>query len=169
MPPATPHHRRCRTERAFRAEWGAYPGRMPLLEIERLASTAHILAGTVNFPGPDPLRLARRAGLRLRHGSPLGCCGAQLLPGGVIVARANATGVDVTHELSHHLCNPFDHDHRDVWTLTLCIAFPREHLRLVRLEGWTARTLRRWQPHIESWALRERAWMARELAKALAG
>lgn len=169
LPKPTPHAKRSRTERVFRVEWESSEGRLSLADIEGTARAAYVKAGALDLLGIRPLRLLRESGCRFRPGHPCGTAGAQLCAGEIVVYRAELSdrelGTDVLHEFAHWLLRKQPHGHRDVWLLTLALAFPAAHLGIVRPEGWTLRTLLSHQRHVLPWVLRERAWMARVLAK----
>ncbi len=160
-------------ERIFRDEWRAYPGRCDLIVLEGLARDAYAHAGLAHVLRVNPLWLLRRHGLRWRIGHPVGSTGAQLVNHALVVYRAGlrgrALGLALLHEFAHWLLDEHhrhDHDQRDVWLLTILLAFPGTHLHVVRREGWTLDTLARYQPHAERWALQARAWIARKLSSA---
>lgn len=166
-PPRSPRGELSQTERAFREQWRWSAGTLELLEIEHQASAAHRATG-LRCPGAKPLWIARACDVRFRHGSPRGTGGAALV-NGVIVFRAwihsQIQGTAILHELAHALLariNPH-HTERDAWLLTLCLAFPMEHLAAVRHLGWTVETLTKHQPHVEPWLLRCRVWMSNKI------
>jgi hypothetical protein len=171
-------------EAAYKIALRAYPGRMSLPDLEGLACAAWD-AGQFCLSLPDPRWLLRRFRVRYRPGRPAGSAFAQLLRrlgrdlAGAEVVRycvvyraslgRRALGCAFLHEFAHVLLDGHEHDERDVWLLTLALAFPLDELQAIEAtDGWTARSLARHQLHADGWALRERAWMARLMYRAAA-
>jgi hypothetical protein len=165
--------RRTRLQVMFENEWRAYPGRLSMMVLEGLARGAYVKAGLLRVLGCSAFWLLLAHEVRWHLGHPLGGSDAQLLNHAVVIYRVNIArrilGLAVFHEFAHWLLDEHyrhEHDHRDVWILTLLLAFPADHLRIIRAEGWSRETLIRYQPHAEGWALAARAWIARHLARA---
>jgi len=163
-------------EAAYKLALSVYEGHMAVADLEGIAAAAWA-AGRLCRSLADPRWLLRRWGIRMRPGRPAGTAYAQLLrrlrldrDGRPFVAycviyratlRRRPLGLALLHEIAHRLLDPYDHNERDVWALTLMLAFPLDELRAVEAEGWTVRALQRHQLFVDTWALRERAWMAR--------
>ena len=167
---------RSRVEVAARTTLRSLPGCVHADELEGLAVWAWLASGLVHS-FCDPLWLVHRHGIQHRPGQPPGCGGGQLRrdhAGRWTVIyrpqRPRAQGVAVLHEFAHWLllsAHPV-HDERDVWLLTLMLAFPQDELWRVCHEqqrGWTTRALLAHQPHAERWALALRAAMARAIRR----
>lgn len=139
----------------------AIPWQVDAGHLEGLACEAHAYANTV-----DPFDPESGEALAAHHGylvlrSPTAVCGGGCLLRDVITVRPTPCdqlwNLRILHELAHLFLDGHhpQHNHGDVWALTLALAVPRGTLRRIG----EAR-------HVPPWALRLRRQTARAIPRA---
>jgi len=153
-------HRRPTAYAQARAEL-EHHWRVDVGHIEGLACEAHAHTCMV-----DPFDPESGEALAARHGylvlrSPTAVCGGGCLLPGMLTVRPTPCdqlwNLRILHELAHLLLGEHypQHNHADVWALTLALAVPRGTLRRIG----EAR-------HVPPWALRLRRQTARAVPRA---